>query len=167
MRYDELLREVERCSAMLAGLGVRKGDRVAMIMPNCPAFTIAFYACMRIGAVAVGNNPVYTAREMEHQLADSEPSVVLIADLMYADYKAVFADLGLENIVVVRLNDYMPFLKKLLAPALKFKKQQLAAGKPWPPVPKDARVLRWHQAMAKAGPVPRSPRSTPRPTPPC
>jgi long-chain acyl-CoA synthetase len=154
MRYDELLREVERCSAMLAGLGVRKGDRVAMIMPNCPAFTIAFYACMRIGAVAVGNNPVYTAREMEHQLADSEPSVVLVADLMYADYKGVFADLGLENIVVVRLNDYMPFLKKLLAPALKFKKQQLAAGKPWPPVPKDARVLRWHQAMAKAGPVP-------------
>jgi long-chain acyl-CoA synthetase len=154
MRYDELLREVERCSAMLAGLGVRKGDRVAMIMPNCPAFTIAFYACMRIGAVAVGNNPVYTAREMGHQLADSEPSVVLVADLMYADYKGVFADLGLENIVVVRLNDYMPFLKKLLAPALKFKKQQLAAGKPWPPVPKDARVLRWHQAMAKAGPVP-------------
>jgi len=154
MRYDELLREVERCSAMLAGLGVRKGDRVAMIMPNCPAFTIAFYACMRIGAVAVGNNPVYTAREMEHQLADSEPSVVLVADLMYADYKGVFADLGLQNIVVVRLNDYMPFLKKLLAPTLKFKKQQLAAGKPWPPVPKDAPVLRWHQAMAKAGPVP-------------
>ena len=48
----------------------------------------------------------------------------------------------------------MPFLKKLLAPILKFKKQQRAAGKPWPPVPKDAPVLRWHQAMAKAGPVP-------------
>jgi len=154
MRYDELLREVERCSAMLAGLGVRKGDRVAMIMPNCPVFTIAFYACMRLGAVAVGNNPVYTAREMAHQLADAEPSVVLVADLMYADYQQVFADVGLTNIVVVRLNDYMPFVKKLLAPTLKFKKQQLAAGKPWPPVPKGAEVLRWHKAMAAAGPVP-------------
>jgi len=154
MRYDELLREVERCSAMLAGLGVRKGDRVAMIMPNCPVFTIAFYACMRLGAVAVGNNPVYTAREMAHQLADAEPLVVLVADLMYADYQQVFADVGLTNIVVVRLNDYMPFVKKLLAPTLKFKKQQLAVGKPWPPVPKGAEVLRWHKAMAAAGPVP-------------
>jgi long-chain acyl-CoA synthetase len=48
----------------------------------------------------------------------------------------------------------MPFVKKLLAPTLKFKKQQLAAGKPWPPVPKGAEVLRWHKAMAAAGPVP-------------
>ena len=51
LSYKQLLREVERCSAMLAGLGIRKGDRVALIMPNSPPFTIAFYACMRIGAV--------------------------------------------------------------------------------------------------------------------
>jgi long-chain acyl-CoA synthetase len=154
MTYAELLREVERCSAMLAGLGVAKGDRVAMIMPNSPAFTIAFYACMRIGAIAVGNNPIYTQREMHHQLEDAEPSVVLIADLMYADYQEVLRDLGIANVVVTRLNDYMPFVKKLLAPMLKFRKQQLAAGKPWPPVPKDAQVLRWHQALAAAGPIP-------------
>ncbi len=154
MTYAELLLEVERCSAMLAGLGVAKGDRVAMIMPNSPAFTITFYACMRIGAVAVGNNPVYTAREMAHQLADAEPSVVLVADLMYADFAGVFAEVGIANVIVTRLNDYMPIVKKLLAPVLKFKKQQRAAGKPWPPVAKDAPVLRWHKAMAAVGPVP-------------
>jgi long-chain acyl-CoA synthetase len=154
MNYADLLREVERCSAMLTGLGVSKGDRVAMIMPNCPAFTIAFYACMRIGAVAVGNNPVYTRREMTHQLSDAEPSVVLIADLMYADYADVLGELGLDKVVVTRLNDYMPPVKKLLAPRLKFRKQQQAAGKPWPPVPKDAPVLRWHTAIADAGPIP-------------
>src|SRR6478736_7031889 len=154
LSYRRLLREVERCSAVLAGLGIRKGDRVALIMPNSPPFTIAFYACMRIGAVAVGNNPVSTAREMEHQLRDADTNVVLVADLMYADFAAVFAAVGIEHVVVTRLNDYMPGVKKLLAPALKFKKQQRAAGKPWPPVPKDAQVRRWHQEMASTGPIP-------------
>jgi long-chain acyl-CoA synthetase len=73
---------------------------------------------------------------------------------MYAEYASVFAELGIEHVVVTRLNDYMPLIKKLLAPALKFKKVQRAAGKPWPPVPKDAKVLRWHTALASAGPVP-------------
>src|SRR6478736_5417526 len=154
LSYRQLLHEVELCSAMLAGLGIRKGDRVALIMPNSPPFTIAFYACMRIGAVAVGNNPVYTAREMEHQLRDADVNVVLAADLMYADFAEVFTSVGIEHVVVTRLNDYMPGLKKLLAPALKFKKQQRAAGKPWPPVPKDAKVRRWHKEMASAGPIP-------------
>jgi len=154
LSYRQLLREVEVCSAMLAGLGVRKGDRVALIMPNSPPFTIAFYACMRIGAVAVGNNPVYSAREMEHQLRDAEVNVVLVADLMYADFADVFTAVSIEHVVVTRLNDYMPGLKKLLAPALKFKKQQRSAGKPWPPVPKDAKVRRWHKELASTGPIP-------------
>ena len=123
-------------------------------MPNSPPFTIAFYACMRIGAVAVGNNPVYTAREMEHQLRDADTNVVLVADLMYADFADVFTAVGIEHVVVTRLNDYMPGLKKLLAPMLKFKKQQRAAGKPWPPVPKDAPVVRWHQGMRRVRPDP-------------
>ena len=154
LSYADLLAEVERCAAMLAGLGVRKGDRVALIVPNSPAFTIAFYACMRLGAIVVCNNPSYTEREMRHQLADAEPAVVIVTDLMYTDYAPAFADLGIRHVVVTRLNDYMPFIKKLLAPALKFKKVQRAAGKPWPPVPKDAQVLRWHKTLSAAGAVP-------------
>jgi long-chain acyl-CoA synthetase len=154
LSFRGLLAEVERCSAMLAGLGVRKGDRVALIMPNSPPYVIAFYACSRIGAVAVGNNPLYSKREMQHQLDDHRPSVVLVTDLMYADFADVFAEVGIPAVVVTRLNDYMPTVKKLLAPALKFKKQQRDHGKPWPPVPGDAAVLRWHRAMADAGPVP-------------
>src|SRR3954447_7350757 len=154
LSYAQLVREVERCSAILAAVGVRKGDRVALIMPNSPPFTIAFYACMRIGAIAVGNNPVYSAREMEHQLRDADVNVVLVADLMYADYAEVFTTVGIAHVVVTRLNDYMPAVKKLLAPTLKFKKQQRAAGKPWPPVETDAPVVWWHRAMRDSGPIP-------------
>ncbi len=154
LSYAGLLAEVERCSAMLAGMGVTKGDRVALIMPNAPHYTIAYYATARIGGVVTGCNPVYTKREMTHQLQDCGAEVVIVCDLMYADYAEVFADLKIPNVVVMRLNDYMPLAKKLLAPIAVFKKQQKAAGKPWPPVPKDAPVTRWHRAMAAAGTVP-------------
>ena len=154
MSYADLLSEVERCSAMLAGMGVGRGDRVALIMPNAPHYTIAYYATARLGAVVTGCNPIYTQREMEHQLRDADPTVVIVADLMYADFAEVFRDVGVTNVVVMRLNDYMPFAKKLLAPIAVFKKQQKAAGKPWPPLPKDAPVVWWHQAIRSAGPVP-------------
>jgi long-chain acyl-CoA synthetase len=152
--YRQLLDEVERCSAVLSGLGVGKGDRVAMIVPNSPPYVIAYYAAQRLGAIAVGNNPLYTKREMEHQLRDAEPKVVLIADLLYQDFADVLHAIQGAAVIVTRLNDYMPPIKKVLAPIAVFRKQQKAAGKPWPPVPKDAAVIRWHEAMRSPGPVP-------------
>ncbi|MGE5227102.1 MAG: long-chain-fatty-acid--CoA ligase, partial [Planctomycetaceae bacterium] len=154
LSFGEVLRDVERCSAMLASLGVAKGDRVSLIMPNCPPFVIAFFACQRLGAIAVGNNPLYTKREMAHQLKDTGPAVVVVADLMYADFADVFAELGIEQVVVARLNDYMPLVKRLLAPVAVLRKQQKAAGKPWPPVPKGARVQRWRAGLKTTAPVP-------------
>jgi len=157
LTYRELLAEVERASAMLAGLGVGRGDRIALVTPNCPPYVIAFYAAARLGAVAVGNNPLYTKREMAHQLRDAEPKVVLVLDLLYQDFADVFAEVGIPEVVILRLNDYMPFPKKQLAPALRFKKAQREAGKPWPPVPPGARVKRWHELMRAAGPAPVAP----------
>jgi long-chain acyl-CoA synthetase len=152
--YAWLLSEVERCSAALAGLGVGRGDRVALIMPNCPQYIVAFYATVRLGAVVVGNNPLYTDREMELQLRDCGAKVVIVLDLMYSDYADVFETVGIDHVIVARLNDYMPFPKKQLAPALRFKKRQLEQGKPWPPVPKGAPVRWWERWLAAAGAAP-------------
>lgn len=154
LTFRDLLAETERCSAALAGLGVGKGDRVALVMPNCPQYVIAYYATARLGAVVVGNNPLYTKREMEHQLRDCGANVVVVLDLLYSDFADVFEGIGLTNVVVARLNDYMSFPKKQLAPILKFKKAQAAQGKPWPPVPGGAPVLWWEGWMKAAGPVP-------------
>lgn len=155
--YADLLREVERCSAALAGVGVRRGDRVALVMPNCPQYLISYYAAARLGAIAVGNNPLYTKREMEHQLRDCGAKVVIVLDLLYSDFAEVFTGLGIEHVVVARLNDHMPFPKKQLAPIVKFKKMQREQGKPWPPVPKGAPVLRWEGWIRAAGPAPVAP----------
>ncbi len=154
IRFADLLRETERCSAALAGLGVRPGDRIALIMPNCPQYVIAYYAAARLGAVAVGNNPLYTKREMEHQLRDYGPKVVIVLDLLYRDFASLFPSLGVEHVVVAGLQEYMPFPKKQLAQALRFKKMQREQGKPWPPVPSGAPVRRWKTWVRGAGPVP-------------
>lgn len=151
--YKRLLADVERFSAVLAGLGVKQGDRVALIMLNCPQYVIGYYATIRLGAVVVGNNPFYTKREMEHQLRDSGAEVAVVLDIQWADFADVFKAVGLRHVVVTRLNDYMAFPKKQLAP-IKFRKMLKSQGKPWPPVPKGAPVARWADLMRDAGPVP-------------
>lgn len=154
LSYAETLRETERCSAMLAAIGVRAGDRVALVMPNCPQYVMSYYGITRLGAVVVGNNPLYTKREMELQLRDSGTQVVIVLDLLYSDFADVFASVGIPHVVVARLGDYMAFPKKQLAPILKFRKNQKAQGKPWPPVPSSAPVKWWHRVIASAGPAP-------------
>jgi long-chain acyl-CoA synthetase len=151
--YRALLEEVERFSGVLAGLGVRKGDRVGLLLPNSPQYVIAWYAAVRLGAIAVGNNPLYTQRELSHQVKDFEPAVMVVLDQLYPSWAAIADDVGVEHVVVTRITDHMRFPLNLLAP-LKFKREAKHEGKPWPPVPADARVTWWKDAMAKVGPVP-------------
>jgi long-chain acyl-CoA synthetase len=153
MSYRFLLREVERFSAALAGLGVKRGDRVGLILPNSPQYVIAFYGTVRIGAVIVGNNPLYTRREMEHQLKDAGIQVVVVLDQLYPNFAPVFGSSGIREVIVTRITDYMPFPKKQLAP-LKLRREARHEGKPWPPVPRNAGVTWWERAMRAAGPVP-------------
>jgi long-chain acyl-CoA synthetase len=150
LSYRELLHEVERFSAVLAGLGVKRGDRVGLLLPNCPQYVIAWYACQRLGAIAVGNNPLYTQRELAHQIRDFGPQVMIVLDQLYPAWAAVEHEAPVREVVVARLTDYMRFPLNLLAP-LKFKKDAKHEGKPWPPVPPGARVRRWKEAMGSAG----------------
>jgi long-chain acyl-CoA synthetase len=154
LSYRLLLREVERFSAVLAGRGVGKGDRVALILPNTPHYVIAWYATVRLGAIVVGSNPLSTQRELQQQLRDCDPKVVVILDLLWADFAAVLATLGLRDVVVARLGDYMPFGKRQLAPMLRLRRAQRAQGKPWPPVPSGAPVRWWTDLLRAAWPVP-------------
>ena len=75
--YTELGEQVDQAAEGLRLLGVRAGDRVALILPNCPQHVVAFYAVLRLGAVVVEHNPLYTASELSHQLADCGARVVV------------------------------------------------------------------------------------------
>jgi long-chain acyl-CoA synthetase len=153
MSYAELLAEVERFSAVLVGLGVHAGDRVGMILPNCPEYVIAWYACQRIGAIAVGNNPLYTERELEHQITDSGARVMIVLDQIYHRFGRIRDAAGVREVVAVKLNRYMPAPIRWLAP-LKFRSDARKHGTPLPFIPPGHRVRWWADAMKQAGPVP-------------
>ena len=68
--YDDLAEQVSRAAEGLRRLGVKKGDRVAIVLPNCPQHVAAFYAVLRLGAIVIEHNPLYTARELRHQFED-------------------------------------------------------------------------------------------------
>jgi long-chain acyl-CoA synthetase len=151
--YQQLLHQVERCSAVLAGLGVRRGDRVGLLLPNCPEYVVAWFACQRIGAVAVGNNPLYTERELEHQIGDSGARVMIVLDQVYHRFGTIRDASGIREVIAVKLNRSMPFPIKWLAP-LKFRADAKEHGTPLPFIPAGHRVRWWHQVMKGSGVIP-------------
>lgn len=111
--YRDLRDAVDRFADGLHRLGVQPGDRVALILPNCPQLVIAFYGVLRRGAIAVQHNPLYTEEEMLHQLADCGARVAVVLDRSYATVRAVKSQLQLEHIVVTSLIDYLPPSRKI------------------------------------------------------
>ena len=153
LTYAQLLAETEKFSAALTQLGVKQGDRVALILPNCPQYVIAYYATVRIGAVIVGNNPLYTARELSHQLNDCGAEVVVVLDSLWPNLKAIEGEYKPRETVVTSVTDYMSFPISMLAP-IKLKKEAKHEGHPWPPVPKDAPVKQWKSLMRGGAKIP-------------
>ena len=78
--YTQLADEVSRAAEALRNVGVKAGDRVALVLPNCPQHVVAFYAALRLGAVVVEHNPLYTAPELQRQLSDCGATVVVCWD---------------------------------------------------------------------------------------
>jgi long-chain acyl-CoA synthetase len=153
LTYAELLAETERFSAVLAGVGVKRGDRVGLILPNSPQYVIAYYAILRLGAIVVGNNPLYTQRELAHQLNDAGSEVLVVLDRLYPSLAAIRDEFTPRKVIVTSVTDYMKFPINVLAP-LKLKKEAKHEGHPWPPVPSSAPVSWWKPLMRAAGTPP-------------
>ena len=111
--YAELGDQVARAAEGLRRLGVRAGDRVALVLPNCPQHVVAFYAALRLGAIVIEHNPLYTARELRHQFEDHGARFAVVWDKL-ADTVADFpSDLALEHIVSVDITEAFPLGKRL------------------------------------------------------
>lgn len=117
--YREFNELANRFANALAGLGIKKGDRVALIMPNMPQMAIAAYAVFKIGAVVVMNNPLYTERELEHQLNDSECTACVCMDLLTPRMLSLKKKTKLQTIIIAHIRDYLPFPLKQLFPFVK------------------------------------------------
>jgi len=105
---------VNRLAAALQRLEVRPGDRVALHLPNCPQYPIAYYAVLRIGAVVVPCNPLYQARELLHQLKDSGAEVLVTLSAFYPLVRSIRSQTQLRHVVVAQIKTYFPALTRLL-----------------------------------------------------
>ena len=114
--YQELDRLVDRCAQGLFTLGIRKGDRVALLLPNCPQMVIAFYSVFRLGAIAVPLNPQYQERELAYQIENSGAETLIALDMLYPPVSAVLDRTNLKRCVITSIKDFLPPLKKMLYP---------------------------------------------------
>ncbi len=116
--YRELEGLVNRFAKALISLGVKKGDKVAMVLPNVPQIVIADFAAFRIGAVTVMNNPLYTETELSYQLNDSDSTVLVTLDMMFPVAKKLQERTQAKRVILCSLSDYLPPpLKPMFPPA--------------------------------------------------
>jgi long-chain acyl-CoA synthetase len=122
LTYRQLDSLADRFAAGLQQAGLQPGDRVAIYMPNCPQVVIAYYGVLRAGGIVVPSNPLYVAREIEHQLNDSGATFAVALSLLYPNIKQIRAKTSLKQVIVANIKEYFPGLLKTLFTLAKEKK---------------------------------------------
>jgi len=117
---------VNTFAAVLRGFGVKRGDSVSILLPNIIPCVVAYYAILRMGAIAVMNNPLYSDRELEYQFNDSNSTLLVTLDILADRVVALRQRTMIKTIIYTSIGDYLPFAKKLLFP-LVAKQRKLAA----------------------------------------
>lgn len=135
LSYRALRDAVNHFANALAQMGVKKGDRVAIYLPNSPQFAIAYYGALKAGAVIAPVNPIYTPRELEFILQDSGAETIVALSQFYPKLQEVRAKTKLKRVIVANIKEYFPpFLKMLFTLAMEKKeghRVDLVAGDVW------------------------------------
>ena len=112
--YRELQEAIDRAAAGLRDLGVKAGDPVAIVLPNCPQHIVAFYAVLRLGAVVVEHNPLYTPRELRKQFEDHGAKHAIVWSKVVETVQEFPADLAVTSLISVDVTTAMPLLTRML-----------------------------------------------------
>ena len=157
--YTELADEVLRAAAALAELGVSAGDRVALVLPNCPQHVVAFYAVVRLGAIVVEHNPLYTPDELLFQLADHGATVAVCWDHIATTIAGLADRTAIRTLIAVDLTTSLPWRARLALrlPVPRAKRMRATMTGPIP-----AGCLRWESLVRQARPLDDS--TVPRPS---
>lgn len=121
MKYAELYESALKFANYLQTLGIQKGDRVAIMLPNCPQGVIAFYGILYAGGIVVQTNPLYTEREAQYQLKDAGAKAIITLDILYPRISKIMKETDLENLIITGIKDYLPFPKNMVYPFIQKK----------------------------------------------
>lgn len=119
LNYKEVYDSALKLANELVKLGLQKGDRVAIMLPNTPQSVISYYGVLLAGGTVVQTNPLYTERELEHQLKDAGVKIIICIELVHPRVMAVKDRTPLEHVIVTSIKDYLPFPKNLLYPIVR------------------------------------------------
>jgi long-chain acyl-CoA synthetase len=114
MSFAELERLSDACAAAFAALGVRRGDRVALLLPNCPQFLVAEFGAWKIGGIVAPLNPIYTEHELEGPLRDHGIETIVTLTRFYDRVKRVQPRTGLKRVIATNIKEFFPPILKAL-----------------------------------------------------
>ena len=123
LTYRALDEAATRFAAALEDRGLAKGDRVSLFLPNCPQMVIAYYGTLRAGGLTVSTSPLYSTRELEHQLNDSGAETIVVLSKLYPLVKEVAPRTRLKRIIVANIKEYFPPMLRLLFTLFKEKRE--------------------------------------------
>jgi long-chain acyl-CoA synthetase len=149
--YGRLKELIHRFATGLADQGVKKGDTVALYLLNCPQYVIAYFAALKLGAKVTPISPVYTSKEVKHQLEDSDAKTVVCQDILYSNVEK--AGVKLDRVILTSIGEYLPALKKWFGKSAMAK----AYGGMHVPTPeqiKEAGLLSFHDLIRRYPPKP-------------
>jgi long-chain acyl-CoA synthetase len=117
LTYAEINRLADAFCAYLQSLDVKKGDRVAVVLPNSPQFIIAYYGALKAGAIVVPTNPLYVPRELEQQFNDAGvETVICLSHPVWPRVDEIRANTSIKNVIVTHINDFFPLHLRTLYP---------------------------------------------------
>jgi long-chain acyl-CoA synthetase len=114
MSYGELERLSDCCAAAFAAIGVKRGDRVGLLLPNCPQFFIAQFGAWKLGAIVAPLNPVYTEHELEGPIREQGVETIVTLTRFYARVKALQPRTGLRRVIATNIKEFFPPLLRVL-----------------------------------------------------
>src|SRR4030065_2866820 len=120
--YKEMNELTDRVAAALAGMGVKKGDRIGIFMPNTPQFVIAYFGVLKAGGVVVATNPLYSAKEIEYQVNDAGIEIMFVMTNFYNLIKEVQPKTRIRKLIVTNLKETLPPILSMLFTLAKEKK---------------------------------------------
>ena len=157
--YKELKASANRFAAALTALGVKKGDTVSLYLLNCPQYVIAYFGALKTGAKITPISPVYTSKEVRHQLTDSQAKTVVCEDMLYENIER--SGVELDNVILSNIGDFLPKLKKLFGKTALTKAYQ-GRGAPSPDQIKQAGLHTFMDLLKKHAPDPPNVQMNPR-----
>lgn len=125
MTFQDVLSEAKKIAHFLQTKGLKKGDRVASMLPNTPQAVIAYYGAMMAGGTVVQVNPLYTERELKYQMQDSGAKFIICLDILLPRVSKIKDETDLEHVIVTRIKDYLPFPKNVIYPFIQKRQYNL------------------------------------------